>query len=405
MIGTGQLKMFEEGRSMWDEYRGKQIPEEAQVGVCDIEGLDALVASLSEAKWRFNTRATYNRWFKCWQSFAKVSDCQVAPASEVWFMRFLVFLMMHYAAGTVQICAAAVKAMHTLNGLESPITPRVKMLLKAIEAVGMCGVRSKKFIVDSAFVVAMSTDFVRAFPVFDAKDFQIGRARDARDASKSIMWMRGVAMILLGLEIGARASEIANMTTCCWQSRSDGSVFVVVQLAKNGKNGELTGAVLVPGSGKFEDDFSAVSFFREYWFPFLEEQGWGVSDRCESRRFKTCICRMCSPMFPVCKEWVDQPKNVSRAEVTSAVKKWATKIGRDAAHYSAISFRRGSVSIAAAAKVDRNIRKKHCRWKSDETQDVYTEVSSSEAQEFGKALRSAVMRSKRAKGKKVMFQQ
>ena len=75
MIGTGQLKMFEEGRSMWDEYRGKQMPEEAQVGVCDIEGLDALVASLSEAKWRFNTRATYNRWFKCWQSFAKVSDC------------------------------------------------------------------------------------------------------------------------------------------------------------------------------------------------------------------------------------------------------------------------------------------------------------------------------------------
>ena len=128
--------------------------------------------------------------------------------------------------------------MHTLNGLESPITPRVKLLLKAIEAVGMCGVRSKKFIVDSAFVVAMSTDFVRAFPVFDAKDFQIGRARDARDASKSIMWMRGVAMILLGLEIGARASEVANMTTCCWQSRSDGSVFVVVQLAKNGKNGE-----------------------------------------------------------------------------------------------------------------------------------------------------------------------
>jgi hypothetical protein len=36
---------------------------------------------------------------------------------------------------------------------------------------------------------------------------------------------------------------------------------------------------------------------------------------------------------------------------------------------------------------------------------VYTEVSSTEAQEFGQALRSAVMRSKRAKGKKVMFQQ
>ncbi len=64
------------------------------------------------------------------------------------------------------------------------------------------------------------------------------------------------------------------------------------------------------------------------------------------------------------------------------------------------------MSLAAAEKVCRNIRKKHCRWKSEDMQDHYTEVSSSEAKEFGQALRKAVDKSKRAREKKgVRFQE
>jgi len=97
------------------------------------------------------------------------------------------------------------------------------------------------------------------------------------------------------------------------------------------------------------------------------------------------------------------PDPINRGQVTASVKKWADRIGRDSKNYSAISFRRGSVSLAAAAKVDRNIRKKHGRWKTDDMQDVYTEVSTAEAKEYGKALRQAVLQSRRSRGKSVKF--
>ena len=85
------------------------------------------------------------------------------------------------------------------------------------------------------------------------------------------------------------------------------------------------------------------------------------------------------------------------------VKQWASQIGLDPTFYSAISFRRGSVSIAAAEKVARNIRQKQCRWKSKTTQDVYTELSVDEQLEFGKALAKRVKKSRRSKGKSVDF--
>jgi integrase len=278
-------------------------------------------------------------------------------------------------------------------------------ILKAIEAVGVCGVRSKKFIVDAAFIVKMCSMFVEEYPVFDQTLFDPDKT-PVVDSERSILWLRGVAIILLGLEVGARAGEVANMTVCCWQQREDGSVFVSVNLAKNGKNGEVAGAVLVPGQGVFAEDHSAVSFFEEYYFPFLASQGLGVSSRCVTTKFRTTICPHCSPMFPSWSRKKDKGSisNVSTSQVTTAVKKWAEKIGRDAKNYSAISFRRGSVSIAAAAKVDRNIRKKHCRWKGEFTQDIYTEISSSESKEYGTALREAVAKAKRAKGKKVSFE-
>ena len=85
------------------------------------------------------------------------------------------------------------------------------------------------------------------------------------------------------------------------------------------------------------------------------------------------------------------------------MKQWARLIGLDPSQYSAISFRRGSVSLAAAAKVCRNIRQKHIRWKTKDMQDTYTEASVEEMLEFGKALQQTVRKSMQCQGKTVTF--
>jgi hypothetical protein len=402
----GSFQLFEDKKLVWDRFRGRLLPEEDRVEVRDLAGLDELASSLMQAKWRFNTRQSYNRWFRVWMTFSEVWQCDALPAKECWLKRFFTFLTLDYAASTVQICACAVAAVHKLNGLRDPITAELKVLLKAIEAVGKCGTRSKKFIVDAAFIVSMCQDFLKEYPVFDCEVFNPWQTV-TRSKDMSVMWLRGVALILLGLEIGARPSELVNMTACCWQDRKDGSVFVKVILAKNSKNGEVTGAVLVRGEGDFNSSYSAISFFEEFYFPFMAAQGLGVSSQCIADEFRTSICPECSPLF------VSWSRNklkrgealpVSVSQITDSVKKWADRIGREAKNYSAVSFRRGSVSLAAAEKVCRNIRKKHCRWKSEGMQDVYTEVSSAEAMEFGMALRKAVSKSKRSRKKgRVMF--
>ena len=400
--------MFDKEKSIWDHFRGRLVPAEEKVQVNDIEGLDILASSLLQAKWRFNTRVSYNRWFEVWKTFAEQWQCEILPAAEVWLKRFFTFLTLDYAASTVQICACAVAAVHKLNGMGDPITAELKLLLKAIEAVGKCGTRSKKFIVDARFIVDMCQSFLKDYPVFDSDLFDPWQKVASRK-NMSIVWLRGVAMILLGLEIGARPAELASMTACCWQERKDGSVFVKVILAKNSKNGEVTGAVLVRGEGNFSNSYSAISFFEEFYFPFMASQGMGLSSECIADEYRTSVCPACSPLFTSwsrtkLKKKEEEPVSVS--QITDSVKRWADKIGRDAKNYSAVSFRRGSVSLAAAEKVCRNIRKKHCRWKSEDMQDHYTEVSSSEAKEFGQALRKAVDKSKRAREKKgVRFQE
>ena len=65
------------------------------------------------------------------------------------------------------------------------------------------------------------------------------------------------------------------MTVCCWQARDDGSVYVLVHLAKDGKNGELSSAVLVQGEGDFKDSRSAISVSRSFTFCFFVHRDWG----------------------------------------------------------------------------------------------------------------------------------
>lgn len=56
-------------------------------------------------------------------------------------------------------------------------------------------------------------------------------------------------------------------------------------------------------------------------------------------------------------------------------------------------------------KVAKAIRKKHGGWASDRMPDVYTEVSTSEQKQVGKAIRKAVKKSLRNRSKKVQFNQ
>ena len=252
------------------------------------------------------------------------------PAEEEWLARVFTYLSFGYAAATVQICACAVVAVHRPNGYKSPLSLALKSMLKAISAVGMCGTKCKKFIVGGLFIVAMCSDFLEKYPVFDAELLDLTVSVQT-DEGRSIMWLRAVAIILLGLEIGARACEITCMTVCCWQAREDGSVYVLVHLAKNGENGELSGAVLVRGSGVFKDSYSAILFFKEFHFPFLWSRGLGLIKHCIVSKFQTAVCPARSPMFLV---WPysesggqSDAQPVAVSQVTSSVKKWATKIG------------------------------------------------------------------------------
>ena len=401
--GDGGVKLLGAGENMWDLSRGKGIPRDQAPRAHDVRRLDVLAEQLLNSSWVPGTRVSYNRWFGTWAQFCQTNRVSCMPAREQDLTRFFTYLACYYSKSTVSIAAAAVVALHRHNGYQHPFSDRVKQLLRGIDKTGLAGVRSQKFIIDQQFVVKMCQHFLGRFPVFDAELFdprQQARSVDER----SIVWMRGVAMILLGLAAGLRAGEVTKLTVCCWERRLLDSIYIHVKLAKNGRNGEGSGAYLYRDSGCFADSFSVVHMMEEFWFPFLKSMGIRRSHSCTHSKHPAAHCSACPPLFP---SFPSKPSSCMRAvsvsEITSVVKQWAAKLGYNAVHYSAISFRRGSVSVAAAEKVARNIRKKHCRWRSKGMPDHYTEASVEEQLEFGKALQRAIRKSKSNSGKSVTF--
>ena len=399
------MNLFDESESVWDVRRGRPLPSDVMPEMNDLEGLDELAGSLRQAKWRPASRALYNGYFRAWASFAIVNKCEMMPASKSWLMRWLVWMALHYAAATVGTAAAGVVAIHVLNGYPHPMKElELVHMLEGIKAVGICGKRAPKFIVDANFIVGMVQLFLDEYPYYRDKWFNPFVAR-----SRSVMWMRGVALVLVGLELGVRPSSLARLTACCWQSRVDGSVAVQIDLAKNGKNGELFNVILVRKSGRFADNYTAISFMEEFIFPFMKAQG-EVTDGhdCVKKQYRTAHCDKCPHLFAC---WSSSTQNLPRrpairaSEVSDMVKKWAGRLDRDPKNYSAVSLRRGSQSIAAAMNIDRKIRKKHGGWRSkgNRMPDVYTEVSKKKQKKVGKAIHNTVMRSKRNRHKKVKF--
>ena len=403
--GLEGVRLFDEGESVWDAYRGRSWPKDMIPEMTDVSGLDVLAGGLQQAKWRPSSRALYNGYFRAWTSFTIVHGCKLMPAEPVWLTRWLVWMALHYAATTVGTAAAAVVAVHVLNGCAHPMQEReIVHLLAGVKAVGIVGSRAPKYIVDSNFVVGMVDLFLEKFPYFRSKWFD-----PTRKNSDSVMWMRGVALVLVGLELGVRPSSLARLTSCCWKRRLDGSVAVQIDLAKNVKNGKLFEVVLVQAPGSFKDNYSAISFMEEFIFPFMEAQG-QVADtsRCVKLQHRTAHCDQCPHLFA---SWSKAAKVKGRqkairpSEVSDMVKKWAVRLDRDPKNYSAVSLRRGSQSIAAARKIDKKIRKKHGGWQSkgNRMPDVYTEVSKSKQKKVGKAIHDTVRRSKANRGKKVRF--
>ena len=402
------IVFFDEADNVWDEHRGRPLESHLVPSATQARALSKLARMLRQAKWRTSSRVNYNAWFRSWLNFALVNKYRALPAKSKHFTNFLVLLACHYAASTVQVAAAAVHAIHRLNGCKPPLKDceRLQDIMTGIEKCGIVGTRCPKYIVDSNFVAKMVSDFTAEFPSFIPRLFD-PRATTTGDADRSIMWLRGTGTTIFGLELGVRPSSINKLTTCCWQPRADSSVAVQVDLAKNGKNGVVFAPVLTRVDGSFKENGSAISFAEEYLFPFLESVGANyVSAECDKKSWRTAHCHKCPKLFSVFRQGsVEKFKAISAGEVSSMVKKWAAKIGRDPRNYSGVSLRRGSTSIAAAMKVAKAIRKKHGGWASDRMPDVYTEVSTSEQKQVGKAIHKAVKKSLRNRSKKVQFNQ
>ena len=398
--------MLDKEENLWDQSRGQGLARSEIPVAGDVCGLDRLAGMLMMSNWAPSTRGSYNRWFLTWLSFCLLHSISPFPVDEVWFCRFLTYLACYYSKSTVSIAVASVVALSKHNGYSHPVksSQRVQLILHGIDRTGLAGLKAPKFIIDQQFVVKMCKLFLDKFPVFDASLFDPTVRPVSGKWGKTIVLLRGVAMILLGLAAGLRAGEVGKLTMCCWRDRLLQSVYVHVKLAKNGRNGEESGAYLFRDTDGFAGNLSAISFFEEFWFLFLKSRGFRQSDRCTHARAPASHCRACPPLFPT---WPHNRESAMRAvtasEVTSVVKQWAILIGLDPSKYSAISFRRGSVSVAAAAKVCRNIRQKQIRWKTAEMQDSYTEASVEEMLEFGKALQQSVRRSLHNQGKTVTF--
>ena len=406
LAGTkiGEVELLSELRTIWDANQGRKLPAEYQCGPADVDILDDLCAQLRTLKLRLSTRKSYNRWCKVWLSFCEVNRAHPMPASRQWLARFMTYLAVHYSISTVNIAVAALAALHGWNGFDNPIKNDTVLqdLLKSIAKSGLAGVKAKKFVVDESFVFRMCTYFIDDYPCFDAEVFDPWRAA-ATDADRSVMWLRGLCMILVGLELGLRCSEVCNLTACCWEVLPDKDVFVPVKGAKNGQVTRDSGSTLVWAEGQFCENFSAISLMEEYWFPFMSAHNFGVSAACTHKAFPRAACVACSPLFPAFKKHLQKVGPLSKSEVTSVVKKWATRIGRDPKLYSAISFRRGSVSMAAAEKVDREVRQHHLRWRSTGMQDGYTERSKADRRAVGEAIRQRLLRYAASRQRRVDF--
>ena len=292
-------------------------------------------------------------------------------------------------------------------------------LKKALERVARVGARMPKLVVDETFIVDMCEAFLEDFHDVDVK------ALDPFGKGDEIKYLRAVGIVLLGWEGGLRCVEARQLTACCWRRRADSDFDLHVKLAKNNRTMKYSVNTVVNDVRPFKFSYSCTAFMREFWLPFYRQCGLGVSESCSHLSFPHSFCRSCSMLFPsfgkgrtssttdrasgkmrgaISKRKFGR-KPLSGSAIGDAVKLWAVRIGRDKRNYSAISFRRGSVSVARAdSQVDRELAQQHLRHSSAQSQDFYVERCRSDRRAVGLAHRRAVeAASKEVCGRRVRF--
>ena len=208
-LGALGIRLFDESATVWDYYRGRELPDANTVSAKDILELGKLSTALRQSKWRESTRALYTADFMSWVSFGLVNGCSIMPAEPRWIELWLTFMTLNYAASTVATAAAGLVAMHLWNDHPHPFCNEVglKQMLEGVEKCGICRQSAPKFIVDSNFIVSMCTMFLEKYPFFRKEWFD-----PTVKGGKSILWLRQVGLVLLGVAVGVRPSSLVALT-------------------------------------------------------------------------------------------------------------------------------------------------------------------------------------------------
>ena len=390
-LDTGEKedpRMFEVEENIFDLYRGDRLPVE-QSHLASEQVMEKMTVSLVNSSWAPSTRRLYHGWILVWMSFCTLVQAAALPACRKALARWIVSLSTMCATSTVHVAMSAITGWHALNDVENPIraSPMLGRLWTAVRRVNGLGVRKKKAICDHAFVAGMYRLF--------------------RGMGSMHTWvqLRSMAWFLVGFEAGMRVGEVCGLTVCCWVRLMNRNVELKIVQTKNNRWLSMMAdrARLVWSEKSLDVLPSAVRFVEELWLPFMAKKG--IIDKDWSLKLVTCgqirrhgcrfgldsafVCDKCPPLFPTFPSGGGYG-SMSRAHVTEMVKFWARCLGFDPRQFSGISFRRGSVSVAATQKIALELRMKQFRWLSEETPHVYTDMGDVEKNKVGAALHKAV---------------
>lgn len=405
VLAVKKMKMFDPVPTVWDKSRGRRIPTDQHWGPTDDKGLQKMVDQLEQSNWAETTRYSYNSWVNDYCNFTELRQEAPLPIRERTLCQFLVYLATYYAGSSLKQMSAALSSWCSFNGVPNPFqkesNSKVYRLKRALQRVARMGQRKKKCIIDETFIVEMCKAFLDDFEDVDIADL------DPEGRGTAIVWLRAVGIILMGWEAGLRSNEVSMLTVCCWETQADGDKAVHVKLAKNNRLMKSSVNTVVGDKSPFRESFSLAAFMREYWKPFLRQLGLRHSRRCTHVESPQSLCNRCPYLFPSFGKAITKrgSKAISGSTVSDAVKKWARRIGRKHQDYSAVSFRRGSVSVARAdGTISRDMARQHLRHTSEKSQDFYVERSRDARRAVGLAHRRAVERAaKKAVGRHVRF--
>jgi hypothetical protein len=319
------------------------------------------------------TRVSYRHWWQVFGEFCAQVRWAVSAASvplpvhpDVVVM-WVAWLSARYAESTIAISLAAIAAVHTGHGLQSPAGgARIRSMLSGVARTGRVRGVSEPVVVLPAHLKA----FVRLEGVVSADDKPWSVLRV----------LRAKAMVVLGFMAYLRKSEVDGLDRCD-VTRESNCTKVRVCRAKNDPVGR--GRVTVVGSACGDS-----RMMEQTLWTWVDAAGLRVSSACSKAQDPRARCVACGPLFPrlgghgsVSRSPIG--KGTLTAELRSLYAQ-CQKVGSlplsiDVKKLSAISLRRGGNSAAVAAGVSSQIRAAHGRWKAVETPDQsYTFVHQAE---------------------------